>query len=130
MASEFEERYELAAHHAGAQAGNAPAPELRPRLHQLHDELTRRPPDLAALKAALVALFEFLASPEGRTDANCRTVDLFLSLAPYEQRPDLPLSVAELVHDTSMLHDTFEAPAVAHSFHATPEQLLERARRL
>jgi hypothetical protein len=52
-------------------------PALQPLVEALNAELKKKPLDLPAIKAALITLLEFLTSPAGRTDANCRAVDGF-----------------------------------------------------
>lgn len=109
------------------------SPELKPLLRDLYDALVSRPADHHKIKAALCATLEFLNTPEGRTDANCKAVDLFLC---YDEDwdcdcSDLPEDYTRIVFDMGCeLHDTFQAPHVATHFQATPEQLLARARRL
>ena len=104
---------------------------LHPLLEQLHRCLTRRPVDLPAARAAIVGVLEFLASPSGRTDANCQAVDFFLMQDEAWDADKLPESFVEILADMSgALHDTVSAPDIAANFDSTPEQLLERARRL
>jgi hypothetical protein len=64
---------------------------LRPLMQSVRAALFASPIDLAAVKASLVALFEYLTSPAGRTDANCCAVDGFFYLdddLPLERLPD------------------------------------------
>jgi hypothetical protein len=85
------------------------------------------------IKAAIVGVLEFLCGPEGRTDANCTAADLFLLLDENRDADwsDLPDAYQNLLFDMgAQLHDTFSAPAIAENFESTPEQLLERAKRL
>ena len=112
-----------------------PAPDVDPLLHplleQLHRCLTRRPVDLPETRAAIVGVLEFLASARGRTDANCRAVDFFLTQDEAWDANQLPESFIEILGDMSgTLHDTISAPDIAANFNSTPEQLLERASRL
>ena len=82
----------------------------------------------AEVKASLIALFEYLSSPAGRTDANCCAVDGFFYLAddlPLERLPD---SLQDVFAHMDALHDTITAPQIAENFGSTPEALLERAR--
>jgi len=104
---------------------------LRPLMERLHQCLTLRPVDSPALKAAIVAVLEFLASAIGRTDANCRAVDFFLAPDDAWDTDQLPEPFVDILADmSSALHDTVSAPLIAANFQSTPEQLLERARRL
>ncbi|MDD5541946.1 MAG: hypothetical protein PHX83_02110 [Acidobacteriia bacterium] len=104
---------------------------LRPLLERLHKRLTFRPVDAPALRSAIIGVLEFLASPSGRTDANCRAVDLFLTQDEAWDGDELPESFVEILADMSgALHDTISASDIAANFESTPEQLLERARRL
>ena len=104
---------------------------LRPLLERLYLSLMLRPVDAPALRAAMISVLEFLASPRGRTDANCRAVDSFLMQDRTWDGDELPESFVEILADMSgALHDTISAPDTAANFESTPEQLLERARRL
>jgi hypothetical protein len=104
---------------------------LRPLVERLHQCLTLRPIDSPALKAAIVGVLEFLASAKGRTDANCRAVDFFLAQDDAWDADQLPEPFVDILADMgSALHDTLSAPLIAANFQSTPEQLLERARRL
>jgi hypothetical protein len=98
-------------------------------------ELQRRPPDLIMLRKALESLLAFLASPTGRSNENCRAVDSFFCIpeeygweADWEHLPEV---FQELLADIGgALHDTVSAPEIARSLDSTPEQLLERVRRI
>ena len=78
------------------------------------------------------AVLEFLASPEGRTDANCRIVDLAIMndkevWEHIEKVEEVDHVVADVLRDmASALHDTVRAPEIAENFESTPEQLLKR----
>ncbi len=69
---------------------------------------------------------------EHDTDANCRKVDLFVSTRiGMEVRDGLPKDVDEILFDMGgALHDTHTSPEVAENFWSTPQQLLERTRKL
>jgi hypothetical protein len=70
-----------------------------------------------------------LASPEGRSNANCSATDNFFLLREgWETDWDhLPGSFGDILGDMgAALHDTVEAPEIARNFESTPEQLLER----
>jgi hypothetical protein len=104
---------------------------LRPLLEGLYQRLASRPVDSSALRAAIIGVLEFLTSPIGRTDANCRAVDLFLMQDKTWDGDQLPQAFVDILADMSgALHDTVSAPDIAANFDSTPEQLLERARRL
>jgi hypothetical protein len=104
---------------------------LRPMLRRLHDELQGIPPQLPQLRAALIEVLEFLASPRGRTNVNCHAVDSFLMRYETWGGDRLPQPFVDVLADMAgALHDTITAPNIAANFESTPEQLLERARRL
>ena len=104
---------------------------LRPFVERLFNALQGKRLDLAALKAAIMAVLTFLSSPEERTDANCRAVDSFLMKDEVWDADGLPEEYVDVLADMSgALHDTVSAPHVAANFDSTPAQLLERARRL
>jgi hypothetical protein len=87
--------------------------------------------DVGGLKQSLVALFEYLSSEDGRTDANCRAVDSFFMFDGLWVERNLPDAFHDIFADTAgALHDTVSAPEVAERFDSTPEQLLKRAREL
>lgn len=118
----FEQFYRPAADVDGA---------LRPLVERLHGCLTIRPVDSPALKAAMICVLAFLASPQGRTDANCRAVDYFFAQDEAWDADQLPEPFVDILADmSSALHDTVSAPLIAANFQSTPEQLLERTRRL
>jgi hypothetical protein len=109
------------------------SPELRPLLRHLYDSLVSRPADYMSIKAAMCRTLEYLNSAEGRTDANCKAVDLFMCCDDEWDADwrELPEEYRKLVFDMGCeLHDTFQAPEVASHYQATPEQLLARARQL
>ena len=104
---------------------------LLPLVERLHQCLVLRPVEPPALKAAIVGVLEFLASAKGRTDANCRAVDHFLAQDEAWDSDQLPEPFVDILADmSSALRDTVSAPLIAANFQSTPEQLLERARRL
>jgi hypothetical protein len=104
---------------------------LRPLLERLYQNLQLRPVDSTALKAAMLTVLEFLVSPSGRTDANCRAVDYFLMQDEAWSAKELPQAFVDILADMSgALHDTISAPDIAANFESTPEQLLERLRRI
>jgi hypothetical protein len=106
-----------------------PSPQLQPLLDAVTAEIDRRPLDPRALHATLRALLVFLASPEGRTDRNCWTADLFLGLRERwaESLESVPAAYRSILRGIGGgLHDTFYAPEVAAILECTPEQLLSR----
>jgi hypothetical protein len=101
---------------------------LQPLMHSVRAAIFASPLDLAAVRTALIALFEYLSSPVGRTDTNCCAVDGFFYLdedLPLERLPD---SLQEVFAHMDALHDTITAPQIAENFSSTPEALLERVR--
>jgi len=118
------------AHHEGEPV----SPELAQLLLAVYNELARRSSELHPLSAALERLLTFLASPAGRTNANCWAADLFFCLdegwgdVSWEHVPD---ELGEILGDIAgALHDTVRSPAIAANFDSTPEQLLARLRAL
>jgi hypothetical protein len=105
-------------------------PVLQPLVHELHDRLTDTSLNLAAIKRAMIALLEFLRSPAGRTDANCRAVDNFFFHDDSWLSDRLPEAYRDVIAHMDALHDTISAPHIAKNFASTPEQLLARARSL
>lgn len=96
--------------------------ELEPLLHAVYDAFA----DAHALRAALERLLVFLASPEGRTDANCSTVYYFITATEVSWR-DVKEPLHAILDDMSgTLQDSVYAPNIARTFESTPEQLLER----
>jgi hypothetical protein len=53
---------------------------LQPLMQSVRAALFASPIDPATIKASLIALFEYLCSPAGRTEDNCRAVDSFFYL--------------------------------------------------
>ena len=101
---------------------------LQPLMHSVRAAVFASPLDVPALKASLIAVFEYLSSPAGRTDANCCAVDSFFFLdddLPLERLPD---SLQDVFAHMDALHDTITAPQIAEDFGSTPEQLLQRVR--
>ena len=105
-------------------------PALWPLVETLNLTVQNRPVDLAPIKAALIALLEFLTSPAGRTDANCRAVDGFFFRDDSWVDAKLPNAYHDVFAHMDALHDTITAADIANNFGSTPEQLLERARSL
>jgi len=105
-----------------------PDTKLQPLMQSVCAVVVASPLDVPAVKASLIALFEYLSSPIGRTDINCCAVDSFFSLdddLPLERLPD---SLQDVFAHMDALHDTITASEIAENFSSTPEQLLERVR--
>ena len=99
--------------------------ELQTLLHAVHDAFAA---DDALLRASLERLLVFLASAEGRTDANCSTTYYFMTAAEPRWRA-LRAELCAILDDMSgTLQDSVYAPDIARTFEATPEQLLARLR--
>jgi hypothetical protein len=104
---------------------------LRPLMQRLYEELQRESPCLPEVRAALLGVLAFLKSPCGKTDANCRAVDSFLSKDEAWDADRLPEPLIDVLSDMcGALHDSVSAPHVAENFESTPEQLFDRATRL
>jgi hypothetical protein len=87
--------------------------------------------DLVLLKNSLMALFEYLSSENGRSDANCRAVDAFFMFDNTWAERKLPEPFQDIFGDMSgALHDSISAPEIAENFDSTPEALLIRAKQL
>jgi hypothetical protein len=109
--------------------GELVAPELAPLLSAVYAEVQREPIDLHSLRTELRHLLAFLASPVGRTNANCRAADSFFMHNDRWERTweHLPEPYQDFLGDLgSALHDTVSAPSIAENFENTPEQLLAR----
>ena len=120
--SEFESLWKAAVRYRRATR------ELQQQLSGVHGDLDRR--DLPALRVSLERLLTYLASEPGRTDANCSTVDAFFNAVEPLWR-DLPEEWRGVFDDMSgTLHDAIYAPDIARTFEATPEQLLQRVRKI
>jgi hypothetical protein len=97
--------------------------ELEPLLHDVYAAFG----DDSALRTAIERVLLFLASPEGRTDANCCVTDQFISATEEQWRAS---ALAPILDDMGgTLHDAIHAENIARTFEATPEQLLERVRK-
>lgn len=103
-------------------------PRVVDRLRALYEATAGGGAGSSVLAPLLVSLLEFLASPEGRTDANCRAVDYFFCLGDWSWGR-LPEPWESLFADLGGgLHEAVAAPDIAEALQATPEQLLERVR--
>ena len=113
--------------------GGRVSPQLAPLLREVYAQVQREPANLPALYDALDALLSFLASPAGRTHANCVATDSFFMNNDRWERDwaDLPEPYQDLLGLLGdALHDTIAAPAIAENFDNTPEQLLARLREM
>ena len=109
------------------------APELAPLLREVYAQVIRGDTNLPELHNALGALLSFLASPAGRTHANCVAADSFFFLNDRWERDweHLPGRYQDLLgYLGDALHDTVAAPEVAENFDNTPEQLLAQLQRI
>lgn len=103
--------------------------DLKTLVFNVAAEGERERVDRAELREALDRLLSFLASPAGRTDANCCAVDRFFASMEGEWR-DLPADLASVIDGLSgTLHDAIYAPHIAAHFESLPEQLLVRLRK-
>ena len=101
------------------------------RIQTLSALLATPQADLTKLKHELACLLEHLSSPTGRTDRNCRAVDSFFCFDDSWPKRKLPRDFHDLLADMGgALHNTVTYPEIARDCESTPEQLLERARRL
>jgi hypothetical protein len=113
--------------------GESVSPELRPLLTSVYAEVQRNPADLAALYEAIHRLLNYLASPAGRTNANCWAADSFFLHTDRWERDweHLPEAYQDLLGDLGgAFHDTVSHPEIAENFGSTPEQLLARLDRM
>ena len=87
--------------------------------------------DLQALRDALAALAGFLASPAGRTHANCTMAGALLDSPEAWRRVNrnrarwqlLPAAYSEVLYAFAIVAATFADPALADGLEGTPEQL-------
>jgi hypothetical protein len=99
---------------------------------------TAEPVSLAAVRASLIALAEFLSTAAGRTHTNCVTVSRLLDRVESWRRVDrnrarwqyLPMEYQDLLRGFGCLDMTFADPKFAEETETTPEQLLTAARAL
>jgi hypothetical protein len=119
---------------AGSRDGQPVSCELKPLLQDVYADVLEDPPNLAALKTSLTSLLEYLRGP-GRTNANCRAVDMFFCLSQDWDRDWAEQDLPEDFHDVlsmkgNSLHDAVKNPEIADNFDCLPEQLLKRVERL
>lgn len=99
---------------------------------------TGEPVSLAAARASLIALAEFLITAAGRTHSNCVTVSRLLTSVESWRRVNRnrarwqypPVEYQDLLRGFECLDMTFADPEFAEDTETTPEQLLAAARAL
>ena len=120
-------------HVPGSHNGEPVSQELRPLLLAVYQRLKDRPTDIPGLAASLLNMLSFLASPAGRTNANCKVAGYFFLLGQgweIEGWDHVPEPLGDIIAEIGMsLHDTVSSPETAQNFDGTPEQLLVRLRR-
>src|SRR4051794_32246165 len=89
---------------------------LQPLMQSVRAAVFASPLDLSAVRASLIALFEYLRSSTGRTDANCWAVDHFFTVDDHLPLERLPNSLQDVFAHMDALHDTITAPQVAENF--------------
>lgn len=121
----------------GRQAGRGPiSPALQPLLRRLYDAFVSHPRSVTANYSAILDILRYLTTQEGRTDANCWAVDLFVAEDWTNDwwpthSDDLPDELNDILADIAIaLHDTVAFPDVAEDAGSTPEQLLQQAESL
>ncbi len=103
----------------------------RELMNAVQSILAHNVPDLSELKKSLINLFEYLSSPDGRTNENCNAISSFFKFDDLWVDRNLPDHFQAIFVDMSgALHDTASAPEIAENFDSTPEQLLKRAKEL
>ena len=113
--------------------GEAVSPQLAPLLWAAHDAIVANGSTDISVVPHVRALLRYLASSDGRTNANCWAADLFFCLDDHwagdwdHLSPDLADILADI---GGALHDTVKDPAIAENFGSTPELLLERLQAL
>ena len=87
--------------------------------------------NLFKLKNEICLLLEHLTTEQGRTDINCQAVDYYFMNNDLWAEKELPDELHDIFSDMSgALHDTISSPDVAKNFDSTPEQLLDRLRKV
>ena len=109
------------------------SPELAPLIREVYAQVVRTDTDVRGLHKALNDLLTFLASPTGRTHANCVATDSFFMNNDrwernWEHIPEAYQDLLGLLGDA--LHDTIASPEIAANFDNTPEQLLSHLRQI
>lgn len=104
---------------------------LEELLVALKEQCQKRPVDEVGILRAVEGVLAFLVVAENNTDANCRRVDLFVTLEMDEMPKWVPGDdVGLIVGDMMLLHDTHTVPEIAENFQSTPGMLLARTREL
>lgn len=107
--------------------------ELRPLLSVVYNQIQVPEVNLQILKDSLINLMSFLNKPENRTNDNYQAVDSFFCIEDHWNKRwnDLPQDYQEILDDISgCLHDAISYPEIAKNFSSTPEQLLDRIKKL
>jgi hypothetical protein len=107
--------------------------ELKKLVEAVRNCIIERPTDLLQLNSSLENLLFFLTTPTGRTKENCWETDLYFGLHDDHgfDWGHLPEDYQLILDDIGgQLHDAIEHPQIAENFESTPEQLLERLRKL
>ena len=98
---------------------------------QIISTLSENEVNLPKLKNQMCLLLEHLTTEEGRTDINCKAVDYYFMNNDLWAEKELPDELHDIFADISgALHDTISSPEVAKNFDSTPEQLLDRLKRV
>jgi hypothetical protein len=106
------------------------SPKLLPHLQALYEAVPKGSAGRPEVRTHLVALLEYLCSPEGRTDANCKAVDYFFCMTDWSWDA-LPHAYQEMFADMGgALHNAVTDPDIAEALQSTPELLLARAKGL
>jgi len=84
------------------------------------------------IKSAIAAILLWLNDSDNNTDENCRRISIFIvtqvSNNVYER---LPQDIQEVLFDMgAALYDTHTATQVAENFSSTPQQLLDRIKKM
>jgi hypothetical protein len=113
--------------------GEPVSPNLNQYLEDFYMSIVQTPVELHKVKNTILNLMKFLSTDEGRTNANCVTVDNFVKIEDHWEKswrelPEKYVEVIELMGDS--LHDTISTPDIAINFSCTPEQILELAMQL
>lgn len=113
-------------------ADEQPAPAVVLLTEALMRASTEAAIDLQGLRGALASLAEFLASPAGRTHANCAKVGTLLDSTEAWRRVNrnrarwqlLPAAYEDVLHLFAIVAATFAEPSMTIGLGGTPEQLV------
>jgi hypothetical protein len=89
--------------------------------------------DLFKIKGILIQIFEFLLTPQGRSQENLNSVQkALLDVQDLEEKLDaIPEDYADIIENAaSLLHETLKDPQLVEDMEATPEILLRKAKGL